>query len=149
LNRPVLKKILFVVVALAGAYYASNHPATIGQRSPTAASSSDAAIEKAIDARLVGYQVQGSGKVVRILPDDNDGSRHQRVILRLESGQTLLIAHNIDLAPRIRDLQPGETVLFFGEYEWNERGGVIHWTHHDPRAQHVDGWVEYRGNRYQ
>lgn len=143
-----MKKILIVVVALAGAYYVTNQPPSVDQRSAVA-QPTNAALERAIGARLAGYQVAGRGKVVRILSDDNDGSRHQRVILRLDSGRTLLIAHNIDLAPRISDLQAGETVSFFGEYEWNERGGVIHWTHHDPRAQHVDGWVEYRDKRYQ
>lgn len=144
-----MKKILIVVVALVGAYYATNQlPSSVEQPSPVT-QPSNVALERAIRARLAGYQVRGSGKVARILTDDNDGSRHQRVILRLDSGRTLLVAHNIDLAPRIGDLQAGETVSFFGEYEWHERGGVIHWTHHDPRAQHVDGWVEYRGKRYQ
>jgi hypothetical protein len=144
-----VKKILIVVVALVGAYYATSQPpSSVDQRSP-GAQPSNAALERAISARLAGYQVRGSGKVARLLSDDDDGSRHQRFILQLKSGRTLLIAHNIDLAPRIIDLRPGETVSFFGEYEWNVRGGVIHWTHHDPRAQHIDGWVEYRDKRYQ
>lgn len=44
----------------------------------------------------------GEGVVDRALSDDNDGSRHQRFILRLASGQTLLIAHNIDISLRIQ-----------------------------------------------
>jgi hypothetical protein len=86
---------------------------------------------------------------VRILPDDNDGSRHQRFILELDSGQALLIAHNIDLAPRINDLDKGDTVAFYGEYEWNSKGGVIHWTHNDPNYRHIDGWLKHRGRTYQ
>ena len=81
--------------------------------------------------------------------DDNDGSRHQRFILALDSGRTLLIAHNIDLAPRIYGLSAGDRVSFFGEFEPNAQGGVIHWTHHDPQGRHVDGWLEHRGRRYQ
>ena len=96
-----------------------------------------------------GQQVSGSGRVVRILSDDNDGSRHQRFILGLSSGQTLLVAHNIDLAPRISSLSTGDTVKFYGEYEANPQGGVIHWTHHDPQGRHVAGWLEHRGRRYQ
>ena len=96
-----------------------------------------------------GDQVQGSGTVVRVLADDNEGSRHQRFILELSPGRTLLIAHNIDLAPRIPSLGRGDTVSFFGEYEWNDRGGVVHWTHRDPRGSHVGGWLEHRGRRYQ
>ena len=94
-------------------------------------------------------QVQGAGVVDRILPDDNDGSRHQRFILRLESGQTLLVAHNIDLAPRIANLATGDTVEFNGEYKSNEKGGVIHWTHKDPATQHVAGWLKHDGQVFQ
>ncbi|WP_272975496.1 DUF3465 domain-containing protein, partial [Alcanivorax jadensis] len=77
------------------------------------------------------------------------GSRHQKFILELASGQTILIAHNIDLAPRIPDLRDGESVSFYGEYEWNERGGVVHWTHHDPQGRHVDGWLKHDGKTFQ
>ncbi len=111
--------------------------------------SSDADLRRAHDERRTSYQVEGSGTVARILPDDNDGSRHQRFVLELDSGQTLMIAHNIDLAPRIGDLKVGDRVAFFGEYEWNSRGGVIHWTHHDPQGRHVGGWLEKDGRRYQ
>ena len=95
-----------------------------------------------------GSQVTGTGTVERILSDDNDGSRHQRFILNLSSGRTVLIAHNIDLAPRLRSLAEGDEVSFSGQFETNDRGGVIHWTHKDPQGQHVDGWLDYRGQRY-
>ena len=96
-----------------------------------------------------GDQVRGTATVSRILSDDNEGSRHQRFVVRLSSGRTLLIAHNIDLAPRVSSLRVGDTVSFYGEYEWNDRGGVIHWTHHDPRGSHVGGWIEHKGRRYE
>jgi hypothetical protein len=91
----------------------------------------------------------GEGVVVRVLSDDNDGSRHQRFILRLASGQTLLIAHNIDIANRIEALRIGERVEFYGQYESNPEGGVIHWTHHDPDGSHVAGWLKHNGMVYQ
>ena len=87
--------------------------------------------------------------MVALLSDDNEGSRHQRFILELGNGQTLLVAHNIDLAPRIDRLQKGDTVEFFGEYEYTDKGGVIHWTHHDPQKRHVDGWLKHQGSTYQ
>ena len=96
-----------------------------------------------------GQQVQGSGEVIRILADDDHGSRHQRFVLRLTNGRTLLIAHNIDLAPRVPSVRVGETISFNGEYEWNDKGGVIHWTHHDPQNRHQGGWLEHKGKRYQ
>ena len=67
-------------------------------------------------------QVQDSGIVIRILNDDNQGSRHQKFILKLSTGITILIAHNIDLAPRINLISKGDTVQFYGEYEWNKKG---------------------------
>jgi molybdopterin converting factor small subunit len=94
-------------------------------------------------------QVKGSGKVIRILNDDNKGSRHQKFILKLNSGNTILIAHNIDLAPKIHSISDGDTVQFYGEYEWNKKGGVVHWTHRDPNRHHISGWLRHKGNVYQ
>jgi hypothetical protein len=94
-------------------------------------------------------QFEGEGSVVRVLSDDNKGSRHQRFIVRLASGRTVLIAHNIDLAPRVDGLSAGDTVAFYGEFEDNEQGGVVHWTHHDPAGRHVGGWIRHRGRTYQ
>lgn len=114
-----------------------------------AAVDGEGALLEAVRGRQSDVQVAGSGVVTRILPDDNHGSRHQRFILTLDSGDTLLIAHNIDLAPRVDGLARGDRVAFYGEYEWNERGGVVHWTHHDPAGRHADGWLEHNGRRYE
>lgn len=108
-----------------------------------------AKIAQAFQQRKNDIQVQATGTVVALLSDDNEGSRHQRFILELGNGQTLLVAHNIDLAPRIDRLQKGDTVEFFGEYEYTDKGGVIHWTHHDPQKRHVDGWLKHQGSIYQ
>lgn len=105
-------------------------------------------IGRAFATRASDIQVEGEGTVIRILPDDLDGSRHQKFIVQLASGQTLLVAHNIDLAPRINGLEVGDDVRFYGEYVWNAKGGVIHWTHHDPRGRHVAGWVVHNGKTY-
>jgi len=109
---------------------------------------SDNALQSAYDNRQSDLQVQGQGIVSKILPDDLDGSRHQRFIIKLGTGQTLLVAHNIDLAPRVKSLDAGDTVEFYGEYEWNSKGGVIHWTHHDPDNRHIGGWLKHRGRTY-
>ena len=94
-------------------------------------------------------QIKGSGKVLRILKDDNQGSRHQKFILKLKSGHTILIAHNIDLAPRVNSISTGDNVQFYGEYEWNKKGGVVHWTHRDPNKNHINGWLKHKGSLYQ
>jgi hypothetical protein len=103
------------------------------------------AIAEAFRNRTSNVQVSGVGVVRRVLPDDNEGSRHQRFILELRNGQTVLVSHNIDVAARLSSLDRGDTVEFFGEYEWNADGGVIHWTHHDPARRHVGGWLKYEG----
>lgn len=109
----------------------------------------DGSIERAFEARSSNVQVEDEGVVARVLADDNDGSRHQRFILRLASGQTVLVAHNIDVAPRVAGLKQGDSVSFYGEYVWNEQGGVIHWTHHDPEGRHTAGWLKHNGRTYQ
>jgi Protein of unknown function (DUF3465) len=109
----------------------------------------DDPIGRAFASRASDIQVEGEGTVMRLLADDLDGSRHQRFLVQLASGQTLLIAHNIDVAPRIDGLKVGDSVSFNGEYVWNEKGGVIHWTHHDPRGRHVAGWVKLNGKKFQ
>jgi len=106
-------------------------------------------ISKAYASKTSDVQVKGSGIVVKILADDNVGSRHQRFILKLANDLTVLIAHNIDLAPKIKSLNRGDTVYFYGEYEWNRKGGVIHWTHHDPVGRHTGGWLKHNGKKYQ
>lgn len=105
------------------------------------------AIAAAFESRRSGVMVEATAVVTRILADDDEGSRHQRFIVELPSGQTLLIAHNIDLAPRV-PIEPGDEVAFRGMYEWNDRGGVVHWTHHDPDGDQVGGWIRHRGREY-
>ncbi|ABG40474.1 conserved hypothetical protein [Paraglaciecola sp. T6c] len=105
--------------------------------------------EQAFASQKSDVQVKSMGTVTRVLRDDNKGSRHQKFILKLVSGQTILIAHNIDLAPRIVGIAKGDTVQFYGEYEWSSKGGVVHWTHHDPQNRHVPGWLKHKGRVYQ
>lgn len=113
------------------------------------AGESDEQLAVAFANQQRNLQIQGEGLVSAMLPDDTTGSQHQRFILRLTSGQSLLIAHNIDLAPRIADLNIGDRVEFYGEYAWNPEGGVVHWTHHDPDGRHAAGWLRHNGKLYQ
>ena len=143
-----MKKILFFVVLaiLAYGYFQSQEVALPG---PSASMAAEIALQNAYTNRQSDIQVKGAGKVTKLLSDDLDGSRHQRFILMLGSGQTLLVSHNIDLAPRINSLKAGDVVEFHGEYEWNDRGGVVHWTHHDPDGRHIAGWIKHQGKTYQ
>ena len=143
-----MKKLYILLLFAGGLYYAWEQSQIVP--SPERATAAQALSESTTFGRQhAGRQVRGQGVVSRVLADDNDGSRHQRFILKLVSGQTLLIAHNIDLAPRVPGLKSGDTVAFYGEYEWNDKGGVVHWTHHDPRGSHPGGWLEHDGRRYE
>jgi hypothetical protein len=105
-------------------------------------------IRTLFDGHRSDVEVQSSGTVTRILSDDDDGSRHQRFILRLADGLTVLVAHTIDIAPRLDGLRTGDEVAFRGEYEWSDLGGTVHWTHHDPDGRHEDGWLTWQGRTY-
>jgi hypothetical protein len=48
----------------------------------------------------------------------------------------------------LNGLKVGDEVSFFGEYDYSEQGGTIHWTHHDPARKHVSGWLEWKGRTY-
>ena len=114
-----------------------------------AAAGDDSQVARAFENKTSDVQVEGEGVVRQILSDDLSGSRHQRFIVSLASGQTVLIVHNVDLAERIEGLQTGDSVRFYGEYVWNEQGGKVHWTHHDPQGKHVAGWLKHNGRTYQ
>ncbi|MDR0974626.1 MAG: DUF3465 domain-containing protein [Ruminococcus sp.] len=99
-------------------------------------------IKSLFDSQSSDVWVTGSGVVTRVLKDDNEGDRHQRFILELSTGQTLLFAHNIDIAPRIDDIAKGDIISFYGEYIFSDEGGTVHWTHHDPDGSSDGGWLK-------
>jgi hypothetical protein len=133
----------------------STPPGGDGQRdeAPGAArddiTESDEHILRLFEEHRSDQQIAGTGTVVRLLEDDDDGSRHQRFIVELGNGLTLLVAHNIDIAPRLDGLRVGDSVGFTGEYEYNDEGGVVHWTHHDPEGQHPPGQLSWDGQTFQ
>ncbi|MDH3646612.1 MAG: DUF3465 domain-containing protein [Gammaproteobacteria bacterium] len=148
-----------IVAAIAVAFFGYNSVQDGGQASVAPASVPAAAVNAtnyadAADQILSAFEsersdmwIEGGGRVQRTLADDSEGSRHQRFIVRLPNDHTVLIAHNIDLAQRV-PIKAGDPVSFYGEYEWNDRGGVIHWTHHDPRNKKEGGWIQHKGTTY-
>lgn len=147
-----MKKLLLPVIILVAiaALFEHFYPDTLPTEAPPAAVvPGDSNLARAFENHSSSIQVQGQGSVMKILPDDTRGSRHQRFIVRLPSGQTVLIAHNIDLAPRVSPLREGDSISFSGEYEWNPKGGVIHWTHRDPAGHHPAGWIKHAGQMFQ
>jgi len=108
----------------------------------------NAALDRAIAEQASGVMMTVEARVKKTLPDDLKGSRHQRFLLDIGHGRTVLVAHNIDLADRV-PLGQDDAVRIRGQFEWNDRGGVLHWTHHDPRGRHPGGWIEYAGRRFE
>ncbi len=159
-------RIIVVLAIVAGASYfgidltgSGNGPASPAQTDTRAAGGSIASTDRGHDriaelmlARQSDTMVTLTARIVRILPTDTDGSRHQKFIVGIESSKapkdTVLIAHNIDLAPEV-PASLGDTLTIRGEYEYNDLGGVIHWTHHDPKQWREGGWIEHKGRRYE
>jgi hypothetical protein len=142
---------LLAAVVLSGCGLLSVSPSAPSSAAvvPSIDASADRTLAELFDQHRSGVQVTGAGTITRILADDDEGSRHQRFIVLLASGQTLLIAHNIDVAPRVEPLAVGDRVEFSGIYEWNSEGGLVHWTHHDPDGVHPPGWIEHDGTIFQ
>lgn len=94
--------------------------------------------------------LQLTAQAVKILSDDNKGIRHQRFIVKTLTGHSVLIVHNIDLAPRV-PVALGDRISAYGEYIWNQKGGLLHFTHHNPRPQrkpYRGGWIVHHGQKY-
>lgn len=113
-------------------------------RSPRDAPS---AIEEAYAARSSELEITCAGRVSRILSDDAEGTPHQRFVVGVGADRTVLVAHNLELAARV-PLALGDSVEIRGVYEWNDQGGVIHWTHHDPEGGREGGWIRREGETY-
>lgn len=127
---PIKRIALLAVFAAAGYLLATNKQApTLSETEETtvtrqadnssvqgadATSDSDARLQRAFENRESNLQIEGVGVVAKVLKDDTKGSPHQRFLLRTRTGQTLLVAHNIELAPRIVDIAEDDTVRFYG-----------------------------------
>ena len=95
-----LPVVIVLFLVLTGVQYLKKQQ--IGTPTETGSSTE---IEQAYNDRLEDVQVKGGGRVVKLLPDDLDGSKHQKFIVAVNSNLTVLISHNIDLAPRVKSLK--------------------------------------------
>lgn len=102
-------------------------------------------LSQTIKERKSGKIITTKAKVIKLLDDDQKGDKHQKMIIKA-GNHTLLLVHNIDIAKRI-PVRVGEQLEVKGEYEWNEKGGLIHWTHRS-NNNHPEGWVKYKNKKY-
>jgi hypothetical protein len=109
----------------------------------------DMTVERAFADHRSEIQLTADGTVTRLLSDDTGPSgTHQRFIVPVKgSSQTLLRDTNLDVGKRV-PVATGDEVIVHCVYVWNDQGGLIHFTHHDPDHSHEDGWIELKGVRY-
>jgi len=98
-------------------------------------------------------EVTASGSVARVLGSRRGPSGvHEGFLLHLRGaagrGLTVRVEDNEDLTGPI-PLQTGSDVEVRGEYIYDPRGGIIHYTHRDPRFRHPAGYVRVDGKVYQ
>ncbi|WP_376694749.1 DUF3465 domain-containing protein [Wenzhouxiangella sp. EGI_FJ10305] len=102
----------------------------------------------AFEQGRTGVWVSGHGIVAQLIGDETvSGERHQRMVVNVAGGLDLIVRHSIEQSERVPVAQ-GDTVAFQGRYEWNGRGGVLGYTHHDPEQPGDGGWVRYKGTTY-
>jgi len=118
------------------------------QRPHFAAPPQEAEVIAAQEQRASHVEVTVTAPVKRVLSDDTEGTPHERFLLILANGTTVLVAHNTSEAGRV-PLSEGSVVTVHGEYIWNNRGGVIHWTHHSDNGRHEGGFIDFQGQHYQ
>jgi hypothetical protein len=109
----------------------------------------DAAIAADFHNHQSNVEVTADGTVVRLLPDRTSATGiHEQFIVKLLSGDiTIEVEHNISIAARV-PVAVGDHVIVHGEYVWNVQGGLIHFTHHDPKGTHEGGYIQDNGKTY-
>lgn len=120
-------------------------------QSGASSTNGDAAVCDAYSSQRSHVEVVASGRVTRVLGVRGGPSGdHEGYLLRLDGGcaLTLKVETNVTLTGPV-PLTTGEAVVVKGEYEYNALGGVVHWTHRDPRGNHEAGYVRAGGLTYQ
>ncbi len=98
-------------------------------------------------------EVTANGAIARIFgAREGPSGTHLGFLLHLAGseghGLTVRVEDNLDLTGPI-PLDEGEAAIVRGEYIYDSRGGLIHYTHRDPRGRHDAGYVQAGGRIYQ
>lgn len=110
----------------------------------------DGAVCAAYSAQRSGTEVVADGTISRLFGvRQGRTSPHEGFLMRLNSGCDLVVRVevNTDFTGDV-PLRAGQRVAVKGEYEYYPRGGVIHWTHRDPRGHHENGYIDANGTMY-
>lgn len=123
-------------------------PRTPGNGDTSASTINESEVAAAQNGHQSHVQVTCTLPVKRMLRPDEKGEKHEKFLLQLSNGSTILVAHNVSRAPSV-PISAGDIVTVHGEYIWNAKGGVIHWTHASDTPRHESGFIDFNGQRYQ
>jgi hypothetical protein len=146
-RRQYLAAALFPLVVLTGcgapATTAPPHSTLIN---PTRGAAGCGAARSAFQTHRSKLWLTVSAHVTRDLADAHGTYTHQRFIVTCSGGFTLLIVNDISIGERA-PAHIGDTVTVRGQYIWNDQGGLIHFTHHDPEGG-PGGYIDEDGAQY-
>lgn len=145
-KKATISQVLIVLVLLA-IYWFVNKPSSQGI--PDNNDEQIELLEHLYSNKISKRMIKLSGVNIKNLADDLKAPRHQKFIMQVNPEFSILVTHNIDLAPRINSLSEGDLVEVYGQYEWNHKGGLLHWTHHDPKGRRQGGWIIHNGKKYE
>jgi hypothetical protein len=109
----------------------------------------NSAIVQDFQGHRSNVEVTADGSVLTLFPDRQSSTGiHEQFILRLAGSDiTVEVEHNISIGARV-PLTEGDRLIVHGEYIWNAKGGLIHFTHHDPQGKHEAGYIKDKGQTY-
>jgi hypothetical protein len=96
-------------------------------------------------------EVIAHGMVADVFGESEGPSgEHEGYLLKLDGDCDLLlrVETNTSITGPI-PIRPRQELIVKGEYEFDPEGGVLHWTHHDPSARHIAGYVVIGSRTYQ
>ncbi len=95
-------------------------------------------------------EIRERGVVTRVLGTRlSESGHHEGFLFALPMRGTrtqLRVEDNVDITGPI-PLHRGQRIELQGQLECNDL--VIHWTHRDPRGQHIAGYISVNGHVYQ
>ncbi len=142
----VLVTILPILAGVFGCSMRGEQTAQAEQQKYSSGTTQISADQEVIDAQSKGQSkvhVTFQAVVYKLLPDDTTGIPHQKFLLRLSNNSTVLIAHNTNLGTYL-NIQPGDVVDVSGEYVWNKKGGLVHYTHPSTSRFKEGGYIRVR-----
>jgi hypothetical protein len=142
-NVGSMKARFLFVCLLAAALHAGLAEIVIGPDS----SLSDRRLAAAFENRISGFRVRLRGEVVEIFRHYVHSREKQEFVVRLDSGQTVLIIHNKTFARPVPRLRLGNRVSVMGRYRWNNEGGYVDQTN-TLSCGCKFGWIRRNGKKY-